>query len=73
MWSFAFCLLSTWHFQVLSVLLACIISTSFPCRAECDFTGGIDHHLAIHSEDDGHLGCFYFLVIMNNVAMRTHT
>ena len=30
----------------------------------------IYHNLSIHSSSEGHLGCFYFLTIMNNASMN---
>ena len=30
------------------------------------------HILFIYSADDGYLGCFYFLAIMNHAAMNIH-
>ena len=31
----------------------------------------MDHNFFIHSSADGHLGCFYVLVIINSAAMNT--
>ena len=43
--------------------------SEFQSLLELIFHQSIDHILFIHSFNNGHLGCFYLLPIVNNAAM----
>ena len=69
MWS---CISGFFHlacFQGLSTLQHVSELSSFYCQImfHCVY-----HILFIRSSVDGHLGCFYFLPVMNNTAVNIH-
>lgn len=52
--------------RVCSCLDSCFLFSVEYCST------GMDHHLCIHSPDEGHLGGFQVLAIMNKAALNTH-
>ena len=67
---FFFCLTSFYITTSRFIYITRTGSNSFFFMAEWYFTVYMHHNFFIHSSVDGHLGCFYVLIIVNSTAMN---